>query len=587
MPRLKSLRCFIILLALSVAICCFLGYILWNDDPIAGLNHRPRFHMKSRYRLGEEFDTLNVSDHGDIYKEEVLFDLAQIKTKKDQEIHDAGYHQHAFNVLVSDKLSFTRPLPDVRNKVCKDKHYPEHLPTVSVVICFFNEAFSALIRTVHSVYHRSPKHLIHEVILVDDFSDDDELKWRLKKYLALNLPGVKVIRSHERQGLIRARMFGADKATGEVLVFLDSHCEVNVNWLEPMLARISENRKNVVVPIIDIINADTFIYEASPLVKGGFNWGMHYRWDPISSNTHASTHAEPIKSPTMAGGLFAMNREYFHELGEYDPGMDIWGGENLEISFRIWQCGGRLEIIPCSRVGHIFRKRRPYNSPGGDSFMKNSLRVVHTWMDEYKKYFFNVRPEGEKTVYGNISDRVALRKKLGCKSFKWYLDNVYPEQNIPDTNGEGRKGNMMAQLIRKDIVIKRKGLLKHMGSGLCVDSEGDIHEKRTLLRLAVCNLSSGSRKQTWYETQDKEFRLANVLCLDIQSEEKHGFARLMKCGGFGSQEWVWNTKDGVSQLFNPASGMCLTTNTVEPGSYLTLSVCSNSRLLNFDILEVP
>lgn len=30
-----------------------------------------------------------------------------------------------------------------------------------------------------------------------------------------------------------------------------------------------------------------------------------------------------------------MNREYFNDLGQYDAGMDIWGGENLEISFRV------------------------------------------------------------------------------------------------------------------------------------------------------------------------------------------------------------------------------------------------------------
>ena len=180
-----------------------------------------------------------------------------------------------------------------------------------------------------------------------------------------NLNHVKLITPPQRLGLIRARIFGSRLATGDVLVFLDSHVEPNVQWLEPLLQRINETpKKNVVMPIIDIINADTFKYVSSPLVRGGFNWGLNFKWDSIPSEELQSDEdfAKPFKSPTMAGGLFAINREYFQQLGEYDDGLDVWGGENLELSFRVWMCGGNLELIPCSRIGHVFRKRRPYGN---------------------------------------------------------------------------------------------------------------------------------------------------------------------------------------------------------------------------------
>ena len=41
---------------------------------------------------------------------------------------------------------------------------------------------------------------------------------------------VKIVRTAQRSGLIRARITGAKAATGDVLIFLDSHCEANTGW---------------------------------------------------------------------------------------------------------------------------------------------------------------------------------------------------------------------------------------------------------------------------------------------------------------------------------------------------------------------
>lgn len=493
--------------------------------------------------------------------------LGLIRNKEDQTIREHGYEKHAFNELVSNRLGFYREIQDTRHELCKSIGYSSNLPSASIIICFHNEAWSTLLRTVHSVLNRTAENLVHEIILVDDQSSLEELKDELENYVE-KLPKVKLLRTVQREGLIRGRTLGAKSATGEVLVFLDSHCEVNKDWLPPLLERIKENRTTVVCPVIDMINSDTFDYQSSPLVRGGFNWGLHFSWEPLPKHllVKPEDYVLPIRSPTMAGGLFAMDRNYFSQLGQYDEGMNIWGGENLEISFRIWMCGGSLEIIPCSRVGHIFRRWRPYGSDSkGDTMSYNSMRVAEVWLDDYKKYFYQIKKGLVGEPFGDVTSRTELRKRLNCKTFKWYLKNIYPEINLPQEGGSVKSNMWNPHGLQKEKVIVKKGNLQNVGNSLCLDIPGRSSEKRATVLLRNC---PEIHAKFWSLNQDNELKVDRLLCLEVTRRQ---MLKVMKCHGQGGdQEWRHNK---TLQLYHTASGLCMV---ATKKSTVKMEICDDS-----------
>ncbi len=214
--------------------------------------------------------------------------------------------------------------------------------------------------------------------------------------------------------MIRSKSVGADKAKGDIVVFLDAHVKPEENWLIPLLRHTNENYKRVVVPLIPILNGETWTVDTPAVgIKMMFDWGLGFNWFDDGNDW----------VPIMSGGLLAITRRYWHESGEYDNEMLMWGGENIEQSIRIWLCGGEIVVARDSRISHVFRPSFPY-AINHTQVTLNKVRTVQVWFDEYKEFYFRSDPFGRSLVpsIGSTAEREELKQRLQCKPFQYFVD---------------------------------------------------------------------------------------------------------------------------------------------------------------------
>ncbi|CAO1428320.1 unnamed protein product [Diamesa serratosioi] len=490
-------------------------------------NYEFMLKEKSRVGPGEQGKGLELTDPEEIELNKIL------------------YEKTGFSVVVSDKISVERSLLDAVHPHCMDIKYLEDLPTVSVIIIFHNEVKSVLLRTIHSVINRTPPELLHEVIIVNDKSTEPELYEPLETYVHEHFGGlVNIINLTERKGLIVTRMEGARAATGDVLVFFDSHVEVQNNWLPPLLEPIALNRRIGTLPIVDYFDSDTFAYNEIALnffgSRGVIDWFLDFH-ELSKLPKDIEVPLKPFPNPIMLGCAFAIDRKFFFELGGYDEELKIWNGENYELSFKLWLCADGLFTVPCSRVVHSFRNINPSRKRSEDYVARNFKRISEVWLDEYKTLPYQLEPERYANVdAGDLTKVLEVKKRLECKPFRHFLKYIAPDMTD--------KYPPVVELPKF-----ASGSIRSLANPrLCLDSNEDNNEQ---VHLNECpeNLDDPPYTQHFELNFFKSIAQKNVryeYCLDTY------YFKMVSCNDapYGNQFWTFNKDTKV--LTN--EGKCLT-----------------------------
>lgn len=186
----KSFYSKLILIVIIVSSCIFyFKYLTVNENSIVNNVNINQYEKLIRLDISKQSNELG--SNGDV----------AILSGIEKDLGEKNLATIALNEELSEHISYNRSTPDARNPLCRNEVFDlDILPTASIVVIFYNEPYSVLVRTVHSILNTCDKKILNEVILVDDASTNDELKDKLDYYIQTRFPKdvVKIIRLKNR-----------------------------------------------------------------------------------------------------------------------------------------------------------------------------------------------------------------------------------------------------------------------------------------------------------------------------------------------------------------------------------------------------
>lgn len=221
------------------------------------------------------------------------------------------------------------------------------VPEISVVIPAHNESrtigwtIESIVTTLDAPF---------EIIVIDDRSTDATAETAVAAARRGDAR-LRIVRSNAPLGVANARNLGALESHGELIMFLDAHCQLLPGWYDQVRHAFDATGASLLSPAVGSIREG-----ASGTMGYGVRWkdpAMDMEWMPRKDS-------EPYLVPLICGCCQIVRRAAFFELGGYDPMMTRWGTEDHEICLRAWLFGHTVAVAPDAQVLHLFREAQPY-----------------------------------------------------------------------------------------------------------------------------------------------------------------------------------------------------------------------------------
>ncbi|XOB62008.1 glycosyltransferase [Campylobacterota bacterium DY0563] len=386
------------------------------------------------------FDTMIISPLGREKRIMKYLDLQKISKEKMNVLVDNISEEEVLNIV----KVFTQLLQLVQDDELyylskKDYENIENLgeysfgisqkPEISIVIPVYNQ-FEFTYMTLKSIYDNIEKNLNVEIILVNDCSTDNRVKY-IDKYFK----NISILNNEKNLGFLRSCNYAVSKANGKYIVLLNNDVLVQKNWLDSLYQTITTDKS------IGLVGSKFLFLDGSVQEAGGivFSDGTatHYGRGGAFWNSFDTSYTKEVDYVSAASIM--ISKKLWEDVGGFDELYAPAYCEDVDLAFKVRKFGYKVVLQPQSTLIHfegmshgnnIEKGLKKYQLVNQKKFFNKWKDILLTQSSSKESNFFLSRDRSMKKEHIVIFDNLipTFDQDAGSRNI-WQYMNILKRLN--------------------------------------------------------------------------------------------------------------------------------------------------------------